>query len=147
MKKNILFIILMFSFIIKINATEKINYLESLSIENYELNFKKDVYEYDITIDEEEMLNINYELSDDNAYVSITGNGNFNSSENVIVINVNNDYKYKINVHKPIKVSYITNDEIIQEMSNHEKDILKLLIVTVSSIVVVYMSYLFFYKK
>lgn len=88
MKKNILFIILMFSFIIKINATEKINYLESLSIENYELNFKKDVYEYDITIDEEEMLNINYELSDDNAYVSITGNGNFNSSENVIVINV-----------------------------------------------------------
>lgn len=147
MKKNILFIILMFSFIIKINATEKINYLESLSIENYELNFKKDVYEYDITIDEEEMLNINYELSDDNAYVSITGNGNFNSSENVIVINVNNDYKYKINVHKPIKVSYITNDEIIQEMSNHEKDILKLLIVTVSSMVVVYMGYLFFYKK
>ena len=104
MKILIKVFILMLLFIsCKVKAEEKINYLESLTIENYNINFKKNVYEYDITIDDEDMLNINYELSDDNAYISIEGNGNFNKSNNIILINVNNDYKYKINVHKTLK--------------------------------------------
>lgn len=147
MKKYLLLIILLFSFRLHINAEEKINYLESLNIEGYDINFKKSIYEYDITIDNEDYLNINYELSDDNAYVNIRGNGNFNKSHNVIYINVNNNYEYKINVYKSLQVSYIEEDDEIEQMSNTEKNTLKLSIITIVSMIVVYFSYLMFYKN
>ena len=148
MKILIKVFILMLLFIsCKVKAEEKINYLESLTIENYNINFKKNVYEYDITIDDEDMLNINYELSDDNAYISIEGNGNFNKSNNIILINVNNDYKYKINVHKTLKVSDVKEINVVDEISDFNKNLLKLVIITISSSIITYLIYILFYKK
>ena len=90
MKK--IFIIIMFFICYCVGAKEKINYLENLIIQDYDISFDKNIYEYEIVINDERELNIDYELSDDDVYVSVEGNGNFNKNEKIITINVNNDY-------------------------------------------------------
>ncbi len=105
--------------------------LLSLDIEGYNIDFNKDVYDYDITLNDEDNLKINYEVNDDTTVV-ITGNGNFNKPNNLIKIKVG-DKIYNINVHKTIKVSYTKNNEKPKEMSETKKEIVKVLIITISS--------------
>lgn len=105
--------------------------LLSLNIEGYNINFNKDVYDYDITLNDEENLKINYEVND-NTSVIINGNGNFNKPNNLVEIKVG-DKIYNINVHKTIKVSYTKNNEKPKEMSETKKEIVKVLIITISS--------------
>ena len=81
--------------------------LNDLIIVGYDINFDTNIHEYDINIKDETHLNINYDLSNDEAYVSITGNGNFNSSDNIIKINVNNKDEYIIHAHKSMNVSLV----------------------------------------
>lgn len=125
---------------------EKINYLENLTIENYDINFNKNIYNYEITIDEEDYLNIDYELSDDNAYVCISGNGNFNKSDNVIEININNDYLYTIHAHKTIKTSLLIEEEV-KEFSSIKKEIIIIFIIIISCSLIVSFYYLFFINR
>lgn len=105
--------------------------LLSLNIEGYNIDFNKDIYDYDITLNDEENLKINYEVND-NTDVIINGNGNFNKPNNLVEIKVG-DKTYNINVHKTIKVSYTKNNEKPEEMSETKKEIVKLLIITISS--------------
>ena len=49
---NMKILIIIILLITKVNAKE-INYLENLTIENYEINFNKNIYEYEITINDE----------------------------------------------------------------------------------------------
>ena len=105
--------------------------LLSLNIEGYNIDFNKDVYDYDITLNDEENLKINYEVND-NTYLIINGNGNFNKPNNLVEIKVG-DKIYNINVHKTIKVSYTKNNEKPKEMSEAKKEIVKVLIITISS--------------
>lgn len=107
------------------------NELLNLSIEGYNINFNKDIYDYDITLNNENNLNINYEVND-NTNVIINGNGNFNKPNNLIEIKVGNKI-YKIHVHKTMKVSYQENKKEIKEMSNTKKEIVKVIIITISS--------------
>lgn len=132
---------------IRVNASEKVNYLENLTIENYEINFNKDIYEYDIVINDEDFLNIDYELSKSDIYVCVSGNGNFNKSHNIIEINVNNDFFYKINVYKTINVSYVEEEEEIISFSPLKKEIVKLFIVTISSSLIFGFYYITFINK
>lgn len=104
--------------------------LLSLNIDGYNINYNKDIYDYDITLNNENNLNIKYEVND-NTSVVITGNGNFNKSNNLIKIEVG-DKVYNIHVHKTIKVSYSKDREIIKEMSGTKKEIVKVLIITIS---------------
>lgn len=104
--------------------------LLSLNIDGYNINYDKDIYDYDITLNNENNLNINYEVND-NTSVVITGNGNFNKSNNLIEIKVG-DKVYNIHAHKTIKVSYTKDRETIREMSNTKKEIVKVLIITIS---------------
>lgn len=145
MKK--IFMIFIFLICTNVYAKEKINYLENLVIENYDISFNKDIYEYEITIGDEKELNIDYELSDEDIYVSITGNGNFNKSQNVITININNDYFYKINVYKTLNVSYIEEIEEVKEMSKLKKEIVKITIITISSSLILGFYYIVFINK
>lgn len=141
------FIMLLLFGICNVNASEeKINYLENLTIENYDINFNKDVYNYDINIDNEDHLNISYDLSDDSAYVAIKGNGNFNNSDNLIEININNEFKYTIHAHKSINVSYTFNDEF-EYMSGIKKEIVIILIIIISSILILGFYYVVFINK
>ncbi|CDA60435.1 unknown [Clostridium sp. CAG:524] len=104
--------------------------LLSLNIDGYNINYNKDIYDYDITLNNENNLNIKYEVND-NTSVVITGNGNFNKSNNLIKIKVG-DKVYNIHAHKTIKVSYSKDREIIKEMSGTKKEIVKVLIITIS---------------
>lgn len=104
--------------------------LLSLNIGGYNINYNKDIYDYDITLNNENNLNIKYEVND-NTSVVITGNGNFNKSNNLIKIEVG-DKVYNIHAHKTIKVSYSKDREIIKEMSGTKKEIVKVLIITIS---------------
>ena len=123
--------------------------LKSLRIDGYDIDFDSDKYEYDIVINNEDMLNINYELLNDSSYVDVKGNGNFNKETNLIVINVDDINTYKIKVHKTIDVikNISEEDNEIKEMSYAKKEIVKLIIITISCIIVFSMFYILFLHK
>ncbi len=121
--------------------------LNDLIIEGYDINFDTNIHEYDINIKDETHLNINYDLSNDEAYVSITGNGNFNSSDNIIKINVNNKEEYIIHAHKSMNVSLVKDDSEYKELSDIKKEIVILIIVTISCTLVFLFYYSLFINK
>lgn len=122
-------------------------YLSKLYIENYDINFNKNIHEYKINIDDESNLNINYELSNDNGNVLISGNGNFNKSDNIIKINVNNSEEYIIHALKSINVSKIDESYLYEkELSPTKKGIVKIIIITISSLLIVLYYKITFYK-
>ena len=143
---NMKILIIMLLLITRINAKE-INYLENLTIENYDINFNKNVYEYEITIEDEKELKIDYELSDEDVYVCIEGNGNFNKSHNIITININNQFYYKIHVYKTIQVSFIEEIEEPKEITPLKKEIVKIVLITISSSLVFGFYYITFINK
>ncbi len=122
-------------------------YLEDLTIEGYDIEFNRDCYLYSVNLHDEEYLNIKYELSNQNAYVSVSGNGNFNSTDNIIKINVNNEKEYIIHAYKSISVSKIQEDNIIEEMSDTKKEIVKIVIITISCSLVFLLYYTLFVNK
>ena len=121
--------------------------LNDLIIVGYDINFDTNIHEYDINIKDETHLNINYDLSNDEAYVSITGNGNFNSSDNIIKINVNNKDEYIIHAHKSMNVSLVEDTNEYKELSGIKKEIVILLIVTISCTLVFLFYYSLFINK
>jgi hypothetical protein len=120
-------------------------YLKDLKIIGYDINFDKNIHEYFITIEDEEMLNINYELSNDKCYVSIEGNGNFNKSDNIIKINIDNKSEYIIHALKSLNVCFVENENDKNEPII-KKEIVKFFIITISCIVVFLFCYLMFNK-
>lgn len=140
-------IVMLFLFVPKIYAEEKINYLENLTIENYDIKFDKNKYEYEIVINNEKQLNIDYELSNNDIYVCVEGNGNFNKSDNIITINVNNEYFYTIHAYKTINVSLIEEVEEVKEITPLKKEIVKIIIITISSSLIFGFYYITFINK
>lgn len=140
-------IVMLFLFVPKIYAEEKINYLENLTIENYDIKFDKNKYEYEIVINDEKQLNIDYELSNNDIYVCVEGNGNFNKSDNIITINVNNEYFYTIHAYKTINVSLIEEVEEVKEITPLKKEIVKIIIITISSSLIFGFYYITFINK
>ena len=122
-------------------------YLEDLTIEGYDIEFNKDCYLYSINLHDEENLNIDYELSNLDAYVSVSGNGNFNSTDNIIKINVNNEKEYIIHAYKSINVSKISEEVPIKEMSTTKKEIIKIMIITISCSLIFLFYYSLFINK
>ena len=88
---------------------------------------------------------LQYLADNDNGYVSIIGNGNFNNSDNIININLDND-KYIIHAYKTIKVNNIVEEETY-ELSDTKKEIVKYVIITISSIIVFCFYYVLFINK
>ena len=75
----------------------------NIDIKGYNLNFNKEIHEYNLNILDEEKLDINYELSNDSSKVNISGNGNFNETKNVIKIVLDDKEEDTINVLKLVK--------------------------------------------
>ena len=119
-------------------------YLTNLRINNHDIIFNKDKYEYFVEIKDEDNLNIDYELSNDEAYVSIIGNGNFNKNDNVITINVNNEYNYIIHALKKIEISK-TNENKKNNIVI-KKEIAKYGIITISCVLIFLFVYIMFNK-
>ncbi len=120
----------------------------NIDIKGYNLNFNKDVHEYNLNILDEEILDINYELSNDSSKINITGNGNFNKTKNVIKITLDEKEEYIINVFKSQNVSKIekTTTEV-KTMSYTKKEIVKFIIITISCTIIFLFYKLLFISK
>ena len=121
--------------------------LLSLTIDGYDISFDSNIHEYTIVINDEKNLLIDYKLSNDNTYVSITGNGNFNKSDNIIKISVDNKEEYIIHVLKTKNVSKVEEVKEYKEMSSTKKEIVALIIITISCILVFLFYYVLFINK
>ena len=62
------------------------NYLANLSIKNHSIAFVKDKLNYDITLTNEETLDLKYDLEDEKAFVKIEGNNNLKNNSVVKII-------------------------------------------------------------
>ena len=146
---KILFVFFMIILNINVYATsEEKEILTKLDIKGYDINFSSDIHEYSITTSSSEPLDIEYELYNTSSYVQITGNGNFNHSKNIITINIDNVNTYTINVYKTNNVSKeIIDDNDIKEMSYAKKEIVKIILITISCSIIFYLYYLLFIKK
>lgn len=84
------------------------NYIRSLEIKNQNINFDKDVLEYDITVGNNvDSLDLTIVLDDDTASYEVLGNENFKTGKNMVTIRVTAEdgsvREYIINVTKKEK--------------------------------------------
>lgn len=93
------------------------SYLKSITIDGYNIDFKKNVYNYTLKIKNEETLNINAITEDETAKVRIVGNNNLNNN-NVIKIIVTAEDKsvstYSITVSKEKSINYLLITVIVE---------------------------------
>ena len=93
------------------------SYLKSITIDGYNIDFNKNVYNYTLKIKNEETLNINAITEDATAKVRIVGNNNLNNN-NVIKIIVTAEDKsvstYSITVSKEKSINYLLITIIIE---------------------------------
>ena len=121
------------------------NTLTSLSVDGYKISpeFKKDVTEYELTVDESvEKVKINAKANDSKATVKGDGEISLSNGENNIEIKVTAEngnekvYKIKINVidENPIKVTIDgkeytvvkTNNNVIDKLDGYEENFIKI---------------------
>ena len=91
--------------------------IKNIIIKDYELNFKSDIFEYELEIKKENKLDIKVELNDENAKYKIIGNNKLNNNS-IITIKVEamdgTIKEYKIKIVK----NDILEDSIVEENSN-----------------------------
>lgn len=101
--------------------------IKSFIIKNYELNFKNDIYEYELAIANENKLDIEIILNNDKAKYIVEGNKNLNNNS-IILIKVTAEdgsiKEYKIKIKKTISSpdSSINKEENIKEEIDDYKD-------------------------
>lgn len=110
------------------------NYLESLEVEGYEIDFDKKIGEYRITVKNSvTSLDIKAIAEHSKARVKITGNDDFKEGENTVVITVKAEdgstREYKLLVAKETKKQAVTNTN--NSSSTGEKIVIIILIVLV----------------
>ena len=125
------------------------NYLAKLEIDGYEIDFDKEVLEYNITVDNDvDSLDITAIAEDSTSSVRIYGNSNFKEGENVVKIVVTaadgSERTYVINVNKKAKdvVKKLDTEDKATTNNNIEKTIIIILII----LVVLGLIYLIFKK-
>lgn len=135
--------------------------LSDLMIVGHDIEFNPNIYEYEINVDLEERLEIEYEQTSEYSTVKISGNSNFKVGENVIKIAVTSKDKetsniYTIRVNKLMSVfeesiqnEVITNENILgrETLTKKETNIITLVIITICSIVMLFLFYLIFIRK
>ncbi len=113
------------------------NYIKSLSIEGYEIDFDMYTYEYAITVKNSvNSLDLNVVLNDDNASFYVEGNSDFKVGENTVNIVVKSESgstrTYTIKVNKEKAKSSTTKDSSEEEeTSSSSKTVIIILIVLV----------------
>lgn len=122
------------------------NYLKLLDIDGYELDFNRDVTDYQISVDSDvKSLDITAVAEDSRARVEITGNEGFKTGKNTVVITVkaeNGDIReYKLLVNKDSDKSNLT--EVEEDSSNTAE---KVVIIILIILVVFGLLYLIFKK-
>lgn len=121
--------------------------IEDIIVKNYDINFNKNIYDYFISINDEECLDIDLVLSNDNTNYEIDGNCLFDKSDNIVTIKLNNE-KYFIHVLKSINVSSnLKTSNIVHEITSQKKEIIILIIIIISCTLVFIFYYSLFINK
>lgn len=117
------------------------NYIKSLIITGYDIEFDKNTYEYSITVKSDvSSLDLTVLLNSDAATYYIEGNNNFKVGENIVKIVVTAEngttrtYTIKVNKEKEEKVKEKDNEddeEEVEEKSSTSKTIIIILIILV----------------
>ena len=122
------------------------NYLKTLEIADYDIDFDRLVNEYRIRVDSDvNSLDIKAIAEDNRASVEITGNENFKTGDNIVIIKVTaengdvNEYKLIVNKKAPKKNAVTVTDD---SSNTAEKVVIIVLIV----LVVLGLLYLIFKK-
>ena len=123
------------------------NYLKSLEIDGYDIDFDREVYEYKITVGSDvDSLDIKAIPEDYRSRVEITGNENFKTGDNEVIITVTAEdgservYKILVKKEKEKKVTALGEDK---EPSNLGE---KIVIIALIILVVLGLLYLIFKK-
>ena len=121
------------------------NYLKILDIDGYELEFNRDVTDYQISVDSDvKSLDITAVAEDSRARVEITGNEGFKTGKNTVIIAVkaeNGDIReYKLLVNK------VSNESNLTEIEDSSNTAEKVVIIILIILVVFGLLYLIFKK-
>ena len=126
--------------IVKNNTVIPNNNLKSLTINNYQINFDKNVVLYNITIEDEKSLEFNYETESSDSSVVINGNENLKNGS-VITVKVTaidgstKEYKFNISKNEEIK-----KDEPIvphEKVQISKTRIIKLVVACISIVIII----------
>lgn len=126
--------------IVKNNTVVPNNNLKSLTINNYQINFDKNIVLYNITIEDEKSLEFNYETESADSSVVINGNENLKNGS-VITVKVTaidgsvKEYKFNISKNEEIK-----KDEPIiphEKVQISKTRIIKLIVACVSIVIII----------
>lgn len=126
--------------IVKNNTVIPNNNLKSLTINNYQINFDKNIVLYNITIEDEKSLEFNYETESADSSVVINGNENLKNGS-VITVKVTaidgstKEYKFNISKNEEIK-----KDEPIvphEKVQISKTKIIKLVIACISIVIII----------
>lgn len=117
------------------------NYIKSLRIDGYDIDFDKDVYEYNIEVLNDVLkLDFDIELSDKDSFYKIIGNESFEVGNNEVVIVVTaldgSTRNYVINVEK--------KGNILEEEIENEKDTSRNIIIVLIIFVIIGLIYIIF---
>ena len=126
------------------------NNLSDIIIEGYEINFDKNVLEYEIKVGSDvSSLNISALVEHYGAWAKIEGNENFKEGENVVTITVYAEdgslKTYKLLVNKEKAKSVAVEEEEKEEPQNLDSE--KIVIIILIILVVIGLLYLIFKKE
>ena len=121
------------------------NYLKTLDIDGYELDFNREITDYEISVDSNvKSLDITAVAEDSRARVEITGNEGFKTGKNTVIIAVkaeNGDIReYKLLVNK------VSNESNLTEIEDSSNTAEKVVIIILIILVVFGLLYLIFKK-
>lgn len=140
--------------ILKDNSIKPNNYLKSLSIQNYQIDFDKDNMSYNITIEDEKYLVFNYETESKDSSVIINGNEKLKNGSVISIIvtaidGSTREYKFNISKIEDVKKNNTSNnyDKVQLSKTNIIKIAISCVSIVVSIIVIIIMVIVNVLKK
>lgn len=108
---------------IQMDPNDKSNaYIQGITIANYNINFSKDVFEYNLQINNESSLNIVVQMENGNASYEILNNENLKDGSQIIInttsSNGDNKLEYKINISNKQSVIDDNKNNDVKDDSN-----------------------------
>ena len=125
--------------------------LEDLSITGYNIDFKSDNFNYEISLNEDEDLEVIYKVSNPKMNVKVSETNDLITIK-VISENKKNESVYKVKINKKVKVNAVALKSSFFDKKKFDNFELKMIRISIISVVFIIMSVLFYlifvkYKK
>lgn len=125
--------------------------LEDLSITGYNIDFKSDNFNYEISLNEDEDLEVIYKVSNPKMNVKVSETSDLITIK-VISENKKNESVYKVKINKEVKANAVAFKSSFFDKKKFDKFELKIIRISIISVVFIIMSVLFYlifvkYKK